>query len=490
MIELYEELNDPPSSDGEDDKLGYDELKKRIWKDRVRLQKLKVKHEAKEPKAKAKQELSRKKKMSRSQDAILKYMAKIMEECRAQGFVYGIVPERGKPVTGSSDSLREWWKGKVKFDQVAPVAVAEFLRVLEQGEFDPTSYMHFLQDLRDTTLGSLLSALMQHCMPPQRRFPLEKGLAPPWWSTGNELWWGDQGIAEEQGPPPYRKPHDLKKAWKVSVLAGIIKHMSPNLERMRRLVRQSKCLQHKMTATETSTWCKVVNQEAALLKLTEKKLKISPSKDDGEEGEEVAINLYRSGDKRKCVFEREVTVNALFACQNLECPRSELGLGFVDKNSRTEHESQCSYRNNETQISRKSPSFKNFDSVDCQQRELGLGSVDKNLRTEHESKCSYRGDETQVGRKSLNFKDSDSIDWAQEMGNENYGAHRNDVGEGGCGSREDFENYWGENVSQQIPLDVVMGIQRGNTDLTMNPILEELVNEEGETSIWDEGYHQ
>ena len=95
--------------------------------------------------------------------------------------------------------------------------------------------------------------------------------------------------------------------------------------------------------------------------------------------------------------------------------------------------------------------------------------------------------------KNLNFKDSDSIDWmkvAQEVANETYGAHRNEVREGSCGSMEDFENYWGENVIQQIPLDVVMGIQRGNTDLTMNPILEEPLNEEGETSIWDVGYHQ
>lgn len=67
----------------------------------------------------------------------------------------------------------------------------------------------------------------------------------------------------EQGIPPYRKPHDLKKAWKVTVLSAIIKHMSPDLNRMRRLVRQSKCLQAKMTAKDTATWSKVVEQEAA-----------------------------------------------------------------------------------------------------------------------------------------------------------------------------------------------------------------------------------
>lgn len=109
---------------------------------------------------------------------------------------------------------------------------------------------------------------MQHCIPPQRRFPLEKGLAPPWWPKGNEIWWGDQGVSQEHGPPPYRKPHDLKKAWKVSALAAVIKHMVPNMDRVRRLVRQSKSLQDKMTAKEAAIWSKVVNQEEAILQLS------------------------------------------------------------------------------------------------------------------------------------------------------------------------------------------------------------------------------
>lgn len=156
-------------------------------------------------------------------------MMKIMAVCNAQGFVYGIVPEKGKPVTGSSDSLREWWKENVKFGQNAPAAIANYMPLLENQDLDldPNSYMHLLNELQDTTLGSLLSALMQHCMPPQRRFPLERGLAPPWWPNGTEQWWGEQGLlAHEHGPPPYKKPHDLKKAWKVSVLAAVIKHVS------------------------------------------------------------------------------------------------------------------------------------------------------------------------------------------------------------------------------------------------------------------------
>ena len=206
MVGFFGEI-EPPSpgseveADEEDEeqeeKISYDELKKRMRKDRLRMQKMKEKRENEKPdQSKAKQDTSRRKKMFRAQDSILKYMVKIMEVCKAQGFVYGIVPEKGKPVTGSSDSLLKWWKEKVRFDKNAPLAVAEFLpAIIEQGELDPVSCMDLLQELQDTTLGSLLSALMQHCMPPQRRFPLEKGLAPIWWPIGKKIWWGEHGMA-------------------------------------------------------------------------------------------------------------------------------------------------------------------------------------------------------------------------------------------------------------------------------------------------------
>lgn len=47
---------------------------------------------------------------------------------------------------------------------------------------------HTLQELQDATLGSLLSALMQHCDPPQWRYPLEKSTPPPWWPSSDEDW--------------------------------------------------------------------------------------------------------------------------------------------------------------------------------------------------------------------------------------------------------------------------------------------------------------
>ncbi|KAJ0445020.1 putative transcription factor EIL family [Helianthus annuus] len=106
---------------------------------------------------------------------------------------------------------------------------------------------------------------MQHCNPPQRRFPLKKGVLPPWWPTGNEEWWPQLGLQKDQaGPPPFKKPHDLKKAWKVGVLTAVIKHMFPDMAKIRKLVRQSKCLQDKMTAKESATWLAVINQEKAL----------------------------------------------------------------------------------------------------------------------------------------------------------------------------------------------------------------------------------
>ncbi|KAI3504544.1 hypothetical protein L1887_26097 [Cichorium endivia] len=71
------------------------------------------------------QEQARRKKMSRAQDGILKYMLKMMEVCKAQGFVYGIIPEKGKPVSGASDNLREWWKDKFRFDHNGPAAAAK-----------------------------------------------------------------------------------------------------------------------------------------------------------------------------------------------------------------------------------------------------------------------------------------------------------------------------------------------------------------------------
>lgn len=194
----------------------------------------------------------------------------MMEVCDMRGFVYGIIPDKGKPMSGSSDNLRGWWKERVKFDRNGPAAVAKFEE--ENGLFGPHEFLmngnqvsaHTLHELPDTTLGSLLSSLMQHCDPPQRRFPLDRGIVPPWWPTGTEHWWPEMGFTKDPGPPPYRKPHDLKKAWKLCVLTAVIKHMSPNIEKIKNVVRHSRSLQDKLTAKETAIWVAVINHEELL----------------------------------------------------------------------------------------------------------------------------------------------------------------------------------------------------------------------------------
>ena len=56
-------------------------------------------------------------------------MLKLMEVCKALGFVYGIIPKKGKFVSGASDNIRTWWKEKVKFDKngLASRALSHFL---------------------------------------------------------------------------------------------------------------------------------------------------------------------------------------------------------------------------------------------------------------------------------------------------------------------------------------------------------------------------
>ena len=135
MVEIYEDndvespievITEEEEEEEEEEDISYNDLKDRMWKDRVRMQKLKAKRDEPES-SESRLELLRRKKMSRSQDVVLKYMVKIMEVCKAQGFVYGIVTEKGKPITGSSDSLRHWWKEGVRFDLNAPAAIATFL---------------------------------------------------------------------------------------------------------------------------------------------------------------------------------------------------------------------------------------------------------------------------------------------------------------------------------------------------------------------------
>nr|QGT40629.1 ethylene insensitive 3 [Tulipa gesneriana] len=379
-----------------------EELERRMWRDRMRMKRLKeqMQNQSKEQcdpaKQRQSQEQARRKKMSRAQDGILKYMLKMMEVCKAQGFVYGIIPEKGKPVSGASDNLREWWKEKVRFDRNGPAAIAKYQvdnAIPATSSENKASILipHTLQELQDTTLGSLLSALMQHCDPPQRRFPLEKGVPPPWWPTAAEDWWPQLGFPKDQGPPPYKKPHDLKKVWKVSVLTAVIKHMSPDTEKIRRLVRQSKCLQDKMTAKENALWSSVLGQEDKLYKQLNPDAPCPPSGNncdgvtfsnstseydvDGLEEEQytevidrklVDGNMFSVGAnagiesrivspmkedssvhfiQKRAPGEPPLMQNqGVYTCEYPQCPHNDFHFGFKDRASRNTHQYSCPFR--------------------------------------------------------------------------------------------------------------------------------------------------
>ncbi|GLJ50179.1 hypothetical protein SUGI_1067740 [Cryptomeria japonica] len=409
-----------------EDEIDVDELEKRMWKDRIRLRRIKEQHKGKEQTDTAKQrqsqEQARRKKMSRAQDGILKYMLKMMEVCKAQGFVYGIIPEKGKPVSGASDNLRAWWKEKVRFDRNGPAAIAKYqaehaLPGSNEDSMIVAPTPHTLQELQDTTLGSLLSALMQHCDPPQRRFPLEKGISPPWWPTGNEDWWPQVGLPKGQGPPPYKKPHDLKKAWKVGVLTAVIKHMSPDIAKIRKLVRQSKCLQDKMTAKESATWLAVVNQEEALarqqnpnacpptsmsLSANAGALTFSSSSEYDVEGFEEDPNTIFSNDD---VQDRKPHDFDLFSSEVQECKPLDFEL-FNAGISKERVPSSLQIVDNVDMIrKRKLPEESPMEDQkiytcpyeQCPHHPRQFGFLDQSSRNSHQAICAYRTDFQSIG---------------------------------------------------------------------------------------------
>ncbi|KAJ0238724.1 ETHYLENE INSENSITIVE 3-like 2 protein [Hirschfeldia incana] len=368
----------------DDQEIEIEELERKIWKDKQRLKQLKEMSKNGSGKRLLKQpEDSNKKMMYQAQDGILKYMSKTLERCNAQGFVYGVVFENGKTVTGSSDNLREWWKDRVRFDRNGPAAILKHQRQInlssdgsELGLEDGESTAHKLLELQDTTLGALLSALMPNCKPPQRRYPLEKGVPPPWWPTGEEDWWNDLPLPVDcRGlPPPYKKPHDLKKVLKVGVLIAIIKHMASDINNIPKLVIRSRSLQEKMTSREGALWLAALSREKSnvdqsqyppltfsgesnsnvLGTCAETDVLFPQSTDYDVEQTygshhhvpEAANNINYVNNKRK--FEGEVGLSfqptTNLTCENSYCPYSQPHMGFQDKVLRENHQMTCPYK--------------------------------------------------------------------------------------------------------------------------------------------------
>ncbi|THG22981.1 hypothetical protein TEA_008403 [Camellia sinensis var. sinensis] len=154
--------------DVSDEEIKAEDLEKRMWKDHIKLRRIKERQklaalqaaEKQEPK-KMRLDHARRKKMARAHDGILKYMLKLMEVCKARGFVYGIIPEKGKPVSGASDNIRAWWKEKVKFDKNGPAAIvkyeAECLTKEKEDGFQKRNSQNILQD-REESLFQLPSS--------------------------------------------------------------------------------------------------------------------------------------------------------------------------------------------------------------------------------------------------------------------------------------------------------------------------------------------
>jgi ethylene-insensitive protein 3 len=298
-------------NDVSDEEIDAEELARRMWKDKIKLKRIQDRQqklalqraELEKSKPKNMSDLALRKRMARAHDGILKYMLKLMEVCNARGFVYGIIPDQGKPVSGASDNIRAWWKEKVKFDKNGPAAIAKYEaeNPVLVNENIVTVNQHSLMDLQDSTLGSLLSALMQYCSPQQRKYPLDKGIPPPWWPSGNEEWWIDLGLPMGK-MPPYKKPHNLKKVWKVGVLTGVIKHMAPNFDKIRNRVRKSKCLQDKMTAKESLIWLGVLQREEKYVRSVDSGVsEVTHHCDLGDKDE----NLYSSSDEYDVDFTEE-----------------------------------------------------------------------------------------------------------------------------------------------------------------------------------------
>lgn len=108
-------VGEESKEDEEEEVVTVEELETRMWRDR--------KEEKKDEEKGETLETMKKKALMRAHDTVLKNMVKMMEICGVRGFVYGIIPEKGKPVSGASDNLRGWWKDRVKFDHNGPAAM-------------------------------------------------------------------------------------------------------------------------------------------------------------------------------------------------------------------------------------------------------------------------------------------------------------------------------------------------------------------------------
>ncbi|RLM86272.1 hypothetical protein C2845_PM04G07050 [Panicum miliaceum] len=125
-----------------------------------------------------------------------------------------------------------------------------------------------LDKLKNDALGSMLSALMPACDPPVEQRLGWARPPPPWWPTASEDWWVPELVAHlftmpAHTPVPFAPAYRLKKAQKVAVLVAIVKHHSPDLDRMS---SKAMCDKANLTVPEANLWKSALWNEAARYK--------------------------------------------------------------------------------------------------------------------------------------------------------------------------------------------------------------------------------
>lgn len=118
--------------------------------------------------------------MNKTIDKVLQNKHKLEDLGHADGFVYGIIPKNGKPISAASENLQCWWKEKARFDRNGPAAIVEYqegfrynVNVSDQKVFhfkgDNNVSPQKLHELLNTTLGTLLLCYAQFCCNPNQR---------------------------------------------------------------------------------------------------------------------------------------------------------------------------------------------------------------------------------------------------------------------------------------------------------------------------------
>lgn len=179
---------------------------------------------------------------------------------------------------------------------------------------------------------------------------------------------------------------------------------------------------------------KVINQEGALVKLTEKSLNMSNAS---------ATDGQISNQKRKCKFDPESLAEKLYSCQNYEYPQNELAIGFSDKNSRSDHESRCVR-----------------GLINDGARILEISTSNTKTGVLHPPIDSEVAQHEVMEENVVN--DNEWMNMPIEREGENLDAR---VRQASLSSVEDYGHYWGENVFEQVHFKEIYGIHKEQMDL-------------------------